>query len=276
MAPVGATSLDGEPGGAAVPWPARTSLDAALLACCRDAVDALHPARVVRCVYQDGQWHLTLRDGTALEADTLVDASGSFRVSLAGIAACVGGPVPLDEGPASGGYATVQLHGVALPADRIGHRMQDAASGVRALLLQEQAGSCRLTVQFPHGTPLPRSPADLLAVLSALEDTRLHALAADAGIPGTVSTWAPQRPTRIALEELNGVPDGWLPIGDALLITPPHFGQGITQIVQQIERVRAGLAAGHTVPQLRDALSQWASWRWLEATFMDGLSGLSL
>ena len=56
----------------------------------------------------------------------------------------------------------------------------------------------------------------------------------------------------------------------------PHFGQGITEIVQQIERVRSGLAAGHTVPQIRDALSQWASWRWLEATLMDGLSGLSL
>ena len=249
----------------------RASLDEALLARCRTAADGLHSTSVQRCAWRPDGCQVSLADGTALSVEAVVDTSGLRRASFGSIASHVGAPVPVDEGPAGGGYASVALRGMALPQGRVGHRLQDRATGHRAVLLRERGGAGRLTLQMHPTTPLPRSRDALLAVLRAFDDTRLHDIVSQADLD-PVATWAGQRPSRVALEALPDLPPGWLPLGDALLTTPPHFGQGLAQIVVQVEALDAQLRAGARLATIRQALCEAASVQWFHVTVMEGLT----
>jgi 2-polyprenyl-6-methoxyphenol hydroxylase-like FAD-dependent oxidoreductase len=267
---LGATTLDGEIGGTAVPWPDRARLDAALLDRCRHGLD-LHAARVRRCTWDDSRWQVALGDGAELSADLLVDASGVRRVSFRSIAALVGAPIPVDVGPSGGAYASVSLRGLSLPRGRIGHRVLDETTGHRAILLQASQDRWRLTLQLRAGSPLPDSHATLMGILRGLRDQRLHRLFHEATEVGPIATWAAQRPMRAALETLRGLPSGWLPLGDALLTTPPALGQGIAQIVYQIEQLQTQHQAGHSIEKIRSDLCAAAGHQWMMATFLQGL-----
>lgn len=267
---VGATTLDGEIGGTAVPWPDRARLDAALLDRCRHGLD-LHAARVRRCTWDDSRWQVALGDGAELSADILVDASGVSRVSFRSIAALVGAPIPVDVGPSGGAYASVSLRGLSLPRGRLGHRVQDEATGHRAILLQESQDRWRLTLQLGAGTPLPHTPEALVEILQSFRDRRLQLLVHHATEVGPLATWAAQRPTRAALETLRGLPEGWLPLGDALLTTPPALGQGIAQIVYQVAHLESQHRAGHNIERIRTDLCSAAGQQWMMATFLVGL-----
>jgi 2-polyprenyl-6-methoxyphenol hydroxylase-like FAD-dependent oxidoreductase len=273
-AAVGATFLDGDPAGEPLPWPDRESLDAALLSLCRGAVSELRAARVRSMRRSAGIWSATMDDGETVEADLLVDASGPARTTFGALASLTGRPVPVDQGPAGGGYASVALAEVELPAGRIGHRVRDEASGVRAILLETRPGVWSLTLQMPPGASAPRTSEDLVTLVSRLDDTRLLDAIRLARFIGPVATWAAQPPSRCAVEELDGAPEDWLPLGDALLTTPPHFGRGIAQLAEQVEVLRNGLDGGSSVGEIRHELVRLTGTRWLEATMMEGLAAL--
>lgn len=270
--PPGATSLDGLEGGEAVPWPDRSALDSALLDRCRDAVADLRPARVHSIDRDGGRWVVSLDDGAQTTADLLVDSSGVARTTFGAIARSTGRPVPLDEGPRGGGYATAGLTGVQLPDGRIGHRVHDRNSGVRAILLQARGDEWRLSLQMPSGTPTPRSHEAMLDVLAGFADRRLLESMALAVPIAPVATWAAQRPSRAVVEELDGAPDHWLPLGDALLTTPPHLGRGIAQLVEQVVLLRDRLRSGVPPPVIRRDLVRLTRRRWLDATVIEGLT----
>jgi len=267
---IGATTLDGALDLPSVPWPDRARLDVALLDRCRHGV-ILCDARVTRCTWRDSRWQVELGDGRTLQADLLIDASGVRRVSFRGVASLLGAPIPVDVGPPGGAYATVTLQGLSLPSDRIGHRVQDLATGHCAILLQESDDRWRLTVQLRTGAPLPANPEALFRVLDSLQDRRLARHLRDASEVGPLRTWAPQRPTRAALETLRGLPERWLPLGDALLTTPPAFGQGFSQITHQVETLKTGMHSGHDMVWIRSQLCAAASRQWMMAALVQGL-----
>jgi flavin-dependent dehydrogenase len=264
--------LDGLEGGEAVPWPDRSALDSALLGRCRDAVEDLCPARVHSIDRDSGRWVVSLDDGAQTTADVLVDASGVARTTFGAIARMAGRPVPLDEGPRGGGYATISLAGVRLPDGRIGHRVHDPGSGVRAILLQARGDEWRLSLQLPSGTPTPRSHGAVLDVCAGFADRRFLESIEVAEPIAPVATWAAQRPSRAAIEEVDGAPDGWLPLGDALLTTPPHLGRGIAQLAEQAALLRDRLRAGRSIAGIRHDLVRLTRQRWLEATVVEGLA----
>jgi len=272
----GAATLDGEPGGEPVAWPDRACFDAALLTRCRDAAAGIHAAHLVQSALRRGRWKLALADGTELAADAVVDASGVRRASFAAIAALMGKPVPVEHGPSGGGYASIALEAIALPEKCIGHRLKGGATDHRAILLRERGKMWRLTLQLRPGTPLPRSRKKVLAVLRAFADRRLFSAVIRARLSGQFATWVAQRPSRAALEAVQGLPDGWLPLGDALLTTPPHFGRGIAQIVHQAEILDERIRAGAGLAAIRDELCAATAQQWLQAALLEGLDSALL
>jgi 2-polyprenyl-6-methoxyphenol hydroxylase-like FAD-dependent oxidoreductase len=252
------------------PWPDRPTLDATLWSLCRPRISHVHARRVGRIDFAERciRAPLTRHD---LLCDVVVDASGAARATLASLAATCGRPIPLVEGPPSGGYVTFQVRNVHLAGDRSGHAGRDTATGCGAILLRDAGNAWRLTLQMPPGVTIPLSLRTALDLLGTFTDTRIADACRGAFLLTTPQRFGGHPPARLALEETTGLPDGWLPIGDCVLATPPYLGQGLDQLTEQVELIDTSLAVDESWPQIRDRIVRRAQERWWGATWIEAL-----
>jgi 2-polyprenyl-6-methoxyphenol hydroxylase-like FAD-dependent oxidoreductase len=86
---------------------------------------------------------------------------------------------------------------------------------------------------------------------------------------GPTARWRCRRASGLDAEP-DAAPECWFAIGDALLTTPPHQGQGLAQIAEQ-----AAVLAGADLASARARLLEFARGRLLAATLADRLGGLA-
>lgn len=252
------------------PQPEREAFDDALWALCRPQLAAVHAARMTRFEFRSD----CVRAWTAAGErtfDVLIDASGASRATLASLAAACGQPIPLHQGPPSGGYVTFRLSGVRAGDGSDGHASRDVRSGAGAVLQRGRGLTWRLTLQLAPGVAAPADLQAALRTLAAFDDPFIHEACRAAHSEEAPQRFGGRPPARLSLEEMARLPERWLALGDCLLATPPYLGHGLDQLTEQVELLDKGLSIGHSWPAIREHINARAQERWWAATWIEAL-----
>ncbi|MCC5868147.1 MAG: hypothetical protein JJU27_06510 [Gammaproteobacteria bacterium] len=269
---------------AVTPWLSRRLLDrlmrrrtAAAGVIVKD-VSALHVAALTT-----RQWEIDYQpaDGRSRiahsRAPLLVDASGSARAALAGVAGALGSAIPLLQVPGQDHYWSVRLADIALPWGA-GALSLDSDRAGRVIIQRLESGSddgathlltCIVRGESRGTEGAKPTPTDLLSALSA--DPELADMLANARPVAPPNRFGPLPIQLLQMHRVGAAAPDWLALGDALLVTPPAKGLGIAWAVLQAERLRAGLDAGLESDELRRSLGEFAEAAWLSASFEQAL-----
>jgi len=247
-------------------FPDRWMIDAAMEALCARRTDIeLIPQAAGNVCPTCGGWQ-----SSALRSrrfDWLLDCSGTTRESLRVLPA--GERPEILESGIGGSHASVRVTGVRWPAGIVGHTARDA-DGLGGLLLRRCSRSETLiTLQLPESAALPDSAEALLDALHRCPDRRVAPLVRRALPAGPVHRWRSRRMSMLGLPERT--PERWLALGDALLTTPPRLGRGLAQLVEQVETLAHGLAAGQSSQRLLERLIDDARERFYGAIMAQAL-----
>lgn len=254
-------------------WPSRCQFDLALATAISPSVERVE-ADVQQIVRTGEGWQLLFGDGRMLSADRLIDASGRRRVSAGAIAQEIGQALPLDTGPRGGGYVSMLLENLSLPASAVGLRVRGDLRFPGLLLLREDPRHFRLTLQLPPGRPLPETTTAALALLNQHPDPRLHSALNHAVAAGPIHRFGAQSAEILDISVGCGSTADWLIMGDALAVTPPYLGRGIAQACWQARILDESLQADTSWLTTRQTLHDAMRDSWLEATTRDALAGL--
>jgi 2-polyprenyl-6-methoxyphenol hydroxylase-like FAD-dependent oxidoreductase len=256
------------------PWPDRPALDSALWALCHPVLAEIHAVRASHLDFTEGR--VRAPGCGSGSYDLVVDATGTARASLASVASAVGGPLPLLEGPASGGYVTFRITCVQTSPSATTHATRDFDTGMGVILSRSGLERWLLTLQLPQGATPPESLDSALEVLARLEDSQIHTLCRGARTSEPLARFGGRPATRLALEECPHLPDAWLPLGDCTLTTQPYLGQGVDQVVSQVGLLDDGLGRGQSIPAIRSRMAEQTMDRWAQATLTEALLGARL
>lgn len=263
FAPLGAAMLDGTLSEKCRVWPDREQLDRSMLECAtREAHVPVLKRRAASVRRRRGLWQVA-----GHEAEWLIDASGGSRATLR--AASRFAPIDWLEWGRRRGYASVELEGVDWPEGRIGHGWRDAAGD--GLVLRRIAGVItRATLQLVDTEDLPGSCDEFAGRATGIMPSEYSRWLFRACPVTAVRTWKSRRSSSVlGGEGLRRI--GWMAVGDALLTTAPHQGQGLAQIVDQVEGVRDLLDAGLGLDRVAERLGRWTEQRALAATLSEQL-----
>jgi flavin-dependent dehydrogenase len=246
-------------------------LDSILEAACLPRAAVIVPGMARRVLWGDAGGVRVLTPHGEVNADVLVDATGTARASFAWASAHAGRDVPMDFVPGSWRYTSVVMGNA--PEFRAGDltTARDPETGWGVLLLGLGQGRVRATLQTPASTP----PVDLPALRQALHrigPQHASRVLAEGMAEGPLHRWGPHPVTRAALEDCADMPAGWFPVGDALLVTPPHLAGGVRHAAEHVSIVARGIASGACSADVRRALTAQARASWLEGTVADALS----
>ena len=209
--------------------------------------------RVAGVVYETG----ADRHVCMIDADIVIDASAHGRLSLEVLKA-IGAPLPPQEAIEMGlGYTTAVLHlPDGGPTDwKLAVTEPDAPNSTRrAVMLAIEGGRWTVTVAGLRDERPPSQWPDVLSYLTQLTTPTIHDAVRDAEPVGKLARWNLSASIWRHFDRAEGLPDGLIPIGDAVCRFNPAYAQGMT-------------VAAREAVLLRDLIRQRASQR-------DPLAGL--
>jgi flavin-dependent dehydrogenase len=265
---IGADSLEAPLGRQTRLFPDRWQLDEVFReACVAEPHIDFMTQRVRDPTYGDGLWRLG-----PVTCRWLIDASGGARATLR--SASRHGCVEEVFTRSTHAYLSQCFEGIAWPKDRIGHAAR--ADGIAVIARRVSDDQSRVTLQVAAADRCPASVSGMLERVKRL-DSRFSRLLGEARSVGQLQRWASRRASGLGVDA-ERPPPHWLAVGDALLTTPPHQGQGIAQIADQATMLVDALASGRAgLASVRDRLFAHARSRLLAATLADSLgSGTGL
>ena len=221
--------------------------------------DVRFGAAVVEVAPDGERWRVRDVDDGLHLADLLVDATGGRRGVLALLDSVLPDVFMDDLGAAESFVSwTGQADGGAkgmIPWD-------DPSRSLDGLIQVGPGGRATLTCRHPTGASTPSLAEVREAVRAALGSDNAGRMAR-MGFQGRGVRYTAPGVQRIALEEadLAGLPPFAL-VGDALLLAPPRFGEGLQRAFEQAMTVRdallAGGATGLGARLAKDASRFWA------------------
>lgn len=229
------------------------------------AHDIVH-AKVEIITREKSGWVAQLADGRALFGRRLIDASGQSRRSLRSVEALTEGQLVLHQGPKTGNYLSSVVERLDVPTDLTVLRIRGNRDcpGVLGIHLGDQ--QWLITLQ----TRARAKPTSWRAAVDALSPDAIRLFRRHRTI-GPARRCGGQRSTFLSTDEASP-PNGWLPLGDALLCTPPYQGHGISNLVTQLRCLDHGLERRLTFGQIRDRIFDEARSLWMQATMVDAIS----
>lgn len=262
VAPSGAAMLDSELSGHPHAWPDRHQLDRSMYECAtRRAALRVERSRATSIVRRGGFWCVA-----GCRARWLIDASGSSRTTLRS-ASRLGSIEWLEWGDRRG-YASLVLGGIEWPEDRVGHGWRATDGG---LVVRNIGGQrMRATLQMKGVDDMPTTPAGFLEWIRHIVPASVSGWIARGSPESAVRTWKCRRSSSI-LGDAHLRAAGWMAVGDALLTTAPHQGQGLTQIAAQLALVLDVLGSGRGLGAVAERLGEWAEQRVIAATLSEQL-----
>lgn len=253
--------------------PDRAELDHALAASCLPVVEGRTIAGPFTMDWGGDEAAVTWQDGTLWTGEVVVDASGAARASCAAIAERLGGPVPMDSLAGTGRYTSAVLDGVTVPSSDGFTAVRGPEPGWGALLLALGDRAVRITMQTPASVRLSTA-AELRDAWETLDSAELTATCRAGDVAAPLARWGPHPTMRVVLEECAGAPPGWYPIGDALLVTPPHLARGIAHLVEQVALLGALHPEIDNHSEVQASLAELSALRWMDAAMVEGLAAL--
>ncbi|MCR5876763.1 hypothetical protein LRS10_22955 [Phenylobacterium sp. J426] len=196
--------------------------------------------------------------GGVVHADLLIDATGGRRAVLSLLEAVLPDVFMDDLG---GAEAFVSWTGRARGASGV-IAWNDPGRRLDGLIQIGPAGRAALTCRYSARRP-PPSLDDVMHAVCDVAGSELAGRLGGMNFSGRGVRYTAPGVQRIALEEtdLAGAPPLAL-VGDALLLAPPRFGEGLQRAFEQALTVRAALLAGDQrglgARLARDARRFWA------------------
>ena len=267
----GAIRVDGDgytvAAGAGHPHPSRAVLDTTLRVLCEQRI--FHAKALA--IHDEGDcWRLQLSDGGDLSGRRIIDASGQARRSLSGVSTSATSQLVLHEGPRTGGYLSTVVSRLGTPPDLGVMRIRGSENSPGLLGIRLDCRRWQVTLQFPAGAALTSWEAAVNALPPSVREmfSRHRRVTPAIRCGGRRSTFlGADKPCR---------PGNWLPIGDALLCTPPYQGNGLANIVSQLRCIDEGLEIGSSFEQISDQVWDEAQSVWMQAAMMDAISNPSI
>lgn len=185
-----------------------------------------------------------LSDGTSLQADLVIDASGRGGGTRRWLASLNGPDVPVDT------YHPEIRYASALFSRRIhdgpnygGWLMFTPAPGRKgAVALPVENDRWLVTVYTRFGDPEPHSEEDFRAFLLDLPDQKIAGLIQDETAETSISTYAiPKVQFRRFDKVAEFMPAGYLPLGDAIATFSPINAQGMSVAALQAKTLGEAL-----------------------------------
>lgn len=253
--------------------PDREMLDHALAATCLPAVEGRTIAGPFTMDWRGDEAIVRWQDRETWRGNVVVDASGAARASCPAMARRLGRPVPMDALAGTGRYTSTVLLGVTVPSDDGFLGVRGPEMGWGALLLALDDGAARITVQTPAAVRITTADG-LRAAWEGLGDAVLNATCRAGRPDAGLHRWGPHPTMRVVLEECDDAPPGWFPVGDALLVTPPHLARGFAQLVEQVALLGRLHPETDNHAEVRRALAELSAARWMDAAMTEGLTAL--
>ena len=203
-------------------------------------VDIRFGAGALEIAAEAGRWRVRDSGGDAQAADLLIDATGGRRAALTLLDALLPDIVMDDLG---GAESFISWKGRSEDGQESLTAWADPTRELDGLVQIGPSGRATLTCRHAAGRPAPSLAEVLAAVEVAHPAVAAQARNLDPQARGIRYT-APGV-QRIALEEaeLSGLPPFAL-VGDALILAPPRFGEGLERAFEHALFVRAALLAG--------------------------------
>jgi 2-polyprenyl-6-methoxyphenol hydroxylase-like FAD-dependent oxidoreductase len=190
-------------------------------------------------------WLIELQDGSIEAADLVVDASGRASRLPVWLAAAGVSRARTSEVDARLGYATrvyaLDARRVAAPGVVLLQTPQTRAGG---LALPVEGGRWLVCAVGSGDRRPPRDPGGFDAYVDGLRDGALAELIGTGQPEGDVAVHRQTSNRRHHYEKVRNWPDGLLPIGDALCVFNPIYGQGITVAACESLLLQRALAHG--------------------------------
>jgi hypothetical protein len=263
MAATGADSLHAPLGEQQRAFPDRHQLDAALReVCLRDARTRTIAERVRDFESRNGYWCVG-----SVRARWLIDASGGARATLRGAARY--GEIAEVLSRSEHAYVSQRFDELEWPEARVGHAARAGGAGLVARRIS--ADRSLVTLQLADPAACPTSAAGLLECAAAIDPVFWRQRLRRARPVGRPLRWVSRRASGLEADP-DTAPPRWLAVGDALLTTPPHQGQGLAQIAEQMTILDDALKNGaEAIATARDRLFSHSQQRLLAAALADNL-----
>lgn len=217
-------------------------LEGRMVRCAEAAGAEIRFGAMAQEIVPDGaRWRVRDSRGGRHEADLLIDASGSRRAVLTLLDGVLPDIVMDDLGGAESfvsweGRSDHGAEGLAVWADRVGD--------LDGLMQIGPSGRATLTCRHAPGRPTP-SLAEVLPAVEGASGSGLAERTRALGFEARGVRYTAPGVQRIALEEadLAGLPPLAL-VGDALVLAPPRFGEGLQRAFEHALCIRNALLAG--------------------------------
>ena len=265
VAPSGAAMLEGELGADYRAWPDRSQLDRALFDCVvSDLGLPVVYDRIGHIHRRGGRWY-----ASGFRAGWLVDATGGARATLRAAAGL--GNIEWMEWGDRRSYASLVLLDVAWPDNRVGYGSR-ADDGSGLVLRRISARETLVTLQLERPENLPQSHGAFFDRIADIASPKIYLWIRRGLAASDIRKWTSRRSSAV-LADAGLAAFGWMAVGDALLNTAPHRGQGLAQIVQQAQLIGEALHSEQNILVAASRLTAWADQRLIAVTLSEQLGG---
>lgn len=192
----------------------------------------------------DTTTEVLLSDGRTLEADLVIDAAGRGGGTHRWLASLNGPVVPVDAYHPEIRYAsTLFSRRITDGPDYGGWLMFTPAPGRRgAVALPVEKDRWLVTAYTRFGVPVPQSEDELRAFLHALPDSKIASLIEGEVSTTPISTYGiPKVQFRRFDLVAEGMPEGYLPLGDTIATFSPINAQGMSVAALQANALNRAL-----------------------------------